>query len=630
MLSGEKTHEMRSEVRDGMQIDWDVPIEMDDGLILRADVFRPTTEGRYPVLITYGPYAKGLSFQEGYVGAWEPMARKHPDVTAGSTNKYQNWEVVDPEKWVPHDYVIVRVDSRGCGCSPGFIDHFSPRETKDFYDCIEWAARQPWSTGKVGINGISYYGINQWQVASRQPPHLTAMCIWEGSADWYRDMTHHGGILNTFWKHWYDKQVKSVQYGAGERGKRSVVHGQLVCGPEILSEEELAKNRADFGADILAHPLDDEYHRERSANWPKITVPFLSAANWGGQGLHPRGNFEGFMRAAAKDKWLEVHGIEHWTHFYTDYGRELQLKFFDHFLHGKDNGWDKQPRVQLQVRHPGEKFVERAENEWPLARTKWTKLYLDPTSGALSEKRSGQKAQVSFEALGDGITFLTPAMQEETEITGPIAAKLFVSSSTSDADLFLIVRVFDPDMKEVVFQGAIDPHTPIAQGWLRASHRKLDKKLSLPYRPYHTHDKKQPLKKGEVVELDIEIWPTSIVVPAHHRVALTIRGKDYEYGGPSGGKLPHFKNELKGCGPFLHDDPQDRPTEIFGGTTTLHFGRDRQAYLLLPIIPAKAAPAASAKAKAKPRAKTKAKTKIRSKSAKKPVKAVKRTGRARR
>ncbi len=126
--------------------------------------------------------------------------------------------------------------------------------------------------------------------------------------------------------------------------------------------QELAQNRCEFGDDIRAHPLDDDYHKARSPIWSKVKTPFLSAANWGGQPLHPRGNFEGFVRAAAKDKWLEVHGIEHWTHFYTDYGRELQLRFFDHFLHGKKNGWDKQPRVLLQVRHPGEKFVERAES----------------------------------------------------------------------------------------------------------------------------------------------------------------------------------------------------------------------------------------------------------------------------
>jgi len=581
------TGKSRSEVRDGMRIDWDVPIRMDDGLVLRADIFRPVKRGRYPVILTYGPYAKGLAFQDGYPSAWERMVEKHPDVAAGSSNLYQAWEVVDPEKWVPHDYACVRVDSRGAGCSPGVVDPFSPRETKDFYDCIEWAGVQDWSNGKVGLNGISYFGTNQWHVASLQPPHLAAICVWEGGADWYRDMTHHGGILSTFWENWYDMQVKTVQHGAGERGKHSRVHGELVCGPVVLSEEELARNRVDFGNEIRKHPLDDAYHKARSPVWSKIKVPLFSAANWGGQGLHPRGNFEAFTRAASKEKWLEAHGIEHWTHFYTDYGREQQKRFFDFFLHGRDTGWSEQPRVLLQIRHPGEIFVPRAETEWPLARTKWTKLYLDPAGQSLARGKPEEAGEISFAALGDGVTFLSASLEAETEITGPSALKLFVSSSTSDADLFVVLRVFAADMKEIVFQGAIDPHTPIGQGWLRASHRKLDKRLSKPWRPYHSHDRKQQLKPGEVAELDIEILPTSIVVPAGYRIGLTIRGKDYVYGGGSGGKLSNFKNELTGCGPFLHDDPDDRPPEIFGGTTTLHFRKSKPAYLLLPVIPPK-------------------------------------------
>ena len=321
--------------------------------------------------------------------------------------------------------------------------------------------------------------------------------------------------------------------------------------------------------------------------WSKVTVPLFSAANWGGQGLHPRGNFEGFVRAASKQKWLEAHGIEHWTHFYTDYGREQQLRFFDYFLHGKDTSWSKQPKVMLQVRYPGEKFVGRAENEWPLKRTKWTKYYLDPAGMTLTPKKPTRATKLSFASMGDGLTFLTPPLAQETEITGPSALKLVASSSTADADFFIVLRVFTGDMKEIVFQGAIDPHTPVAQGWLRASHRKLDKKLSLPYRPYHTHDEKQPLKKGQPVDLDIEIWPTCIVVPAGYRIGLSVRGKDYEYGGGSGGKLSNFKNELTGCGPFLHDDPRDRPAAIFDNTTTLHFGRAKMPYVLLPIIPPK-------------------------------------------
>jgi predicted acyl esterase len=564
-----------------MRIDYDVPVAMDDGLVLRADVFGPQAEGRYPVILSYGPYAKGLAFQDGYPSAWQRMITEHPDVAYGSSNLHQSWEVIDPEKWVPEGYVCVRVDSRGAGRSPGHIDHFSPRETRDFYDCIEWAGVQPWSNGKVGLSGISYYGINQWHVASLQPPHLAAMVIWEGAADWYRDMTHHGGIVCTFWANWYDMQVKTVQYGLGERGPRSRATGKLVCGDETLSDRELQRNRCDFGDEILSHPLDDDYHKARSPRWDKVTAPFLSAANWGGQGLHPRGNFEGFVRAASKDKWLEVHGIEHWTHFYTDYGRELQLRFFNKFLKGQDQEWDGQSRVQLQVRHV-ERFVERGENEWPLARTQWTRLYLHKDFQLKSGSDPDSSSAVRFEALGEGVTFLSEPLGRQTEITGPLAAHLTISSTTSDADFFLIFRVFTPDLREVTFMGAIDPHTPVAQGWLRASHRKLDPTLSTPYRPYHTHDEKQPLKKNEMVSLEVELWPTSIVVPAGYRIALSVRGRDYEWQASTGARLSNFKNELRGCGPFLHNEPRDRPAEIFGGATTLYL---HDSYILIPVIP---------------------------------------------
>jgi predicted acyl esterase len=378
-------------------------------------------------------------------------------------------------------------------------------------------------------------------------------------------------------------QVKTVQYGLGERGPRSRANGTLVCGDETLSDRELQSQRCEFGDEILAHPLDDAYHRARSPKWENITVPFLSAANWGGQGLHPRGNFEGYLRAASKDKWLEAHGIEHWTHFYTDYGRELQKRFFDFYLKGERNGWDRQPRVQLQVRHI-DQFVERHENEWPLARTQWTKFHLHAADHSLRREASAGDAAIGLDAMGEGVTFLSPPLEADTEFTGPLAARLNVSSSTSDADLFVIFRVYTPDLREVTFMGAIDPHTPVAQGWLRASHRKLDAKLTLPYRPYHTHDAPQPLMPGEVVQLDIELWPTSIVVPAGHRIALTVRGRDYEFAKSTGARLSNFKNELRGCGPFLHDDSRDRPAAIFGGTTTLHFGGTREAWLMLPTI----------------------------------------------
>jgi hypothetical protein len=575
---------MKSERRDGMHIDWDVAIAMDDGIVLRADVFRPVGDGKYPVILSYGPYAKGLDFREGYKSQWARLVKAVPETLEGSSNRYQNWELVDPEKWVPDGYACVRVDSRGAGRSPGVIDCWSPRETGDFYQCIEWAGTQPWSSGKVGLNGISYYAMNQWQVAALKPPHLAALCIWEGSSDYYRELARHGGIRCDFLADWFNRQVVSVQHGVGERGARNPNTGETIAGPETLTEEELRKHRADVGGEATRRRLIDDYYRARMPDFSKISAPLLSAANWGGQGLHPRGNFEGFLRAGSAQKWLEVHGDTHFTHFYSNYGAGLQKKFFGHFLKGENTGWERQPRVSLNVRRPGEKFELRAENEWPLARTQWTKYYLQPAARALATEPPTAATSVTYETTGDGETFLTPPMTEHLEITGPVAAKLWLSAESTDADVFLALRVFDPAGTEVVFVGSNDPRTPVGLGWLRASHRKLDPKESLPYRPWHTHDEEWPLTPGVAVELDIEIWPTSIVVPPGYRVGLTVQGRDYEYDGTDAG-VAHAPYPMKGVGPFTHTDPKDRPPEIFGGRNTLHFAPGSMPYVLLPIIP---------------------------------------------
>jgi hypothetical protein len=576
---------MKSEIRDGMAIDWDAPIEMNDGIVLRADVFRPIADGQYPVILSYGPYAKGLAMQEAYKSAWLRIVASAPDVLEGSSNKYQNWELFDPEKWVPDGYVCLCVDSRGAGRSPGYLEVWSPREAQDIAACVEWAGVQPWSSGKVGIHGISYYSMNQWQAAPLRPKHLAALCIWEGSSDYYRELSRHGGILSDFFSSWYPRQVTAVQHGVGERGYKSAVTGEPVAGPQTLSEEELKMNRAACDEDALHHRLIDDYYRARLPTFEDIDAPLLSAANWGGMGLHPRGNFEGFLRAGTKQKWLEVHGDTHFTLFYAKYGQELQRRFFAHFLKGEDTGWDQQPKVLLNIRHPGERFVPRAENEWPLARTQWTKFFLHPADRGLSTQAAYGESSLAYETTGDGVTFLTPPLRQEMEITGPVAAKLFVSSDTADADVFVVLRVFDPAGKEVVFVGSNDPRTPVGLGWLRASHRKLDPAQSLPYRPWHTHDEEWPLTPGTPVELDIEIWPTCIVVPPGYRVGLTVRGKDYEYDG-SDTALPHAAYPMKGVGPFTHTNPVDRPAEIFGGRNTLHFGPDKAPFVLLPVIPA--------------------------------------------
>jgi hypothetical protein len=575
----------RHEIRNSMQITWDQAVAMDDGIALRCDVFRPVAEGRYPVIMAMGAYGKLLRFQDRNPDAWERMTAGHPEVLSNSSNQFQNWEVVDPEKWVPDGYVCIRIDSRGAGRSPGTLNPWSPREISDYRECIEWAARQPWCNGKIGLCGISYFARTQWYVAQLQPPHLAAICVWEGAADCYRDITHHGGIVSDFMLTLFPRAIRNVQHGVGTRGAKSPFNGELVSGPETLTDDELARNRVEMGDWILAHPLDDEVHRERTPDWSKIKVPMLSAANWGGTGLHPRGNFEGFVNAASPQKWLEVHGEAHWTHFYTDYGIALQKRFFGHFLKGEDTGWTRQPPVQLQIRHI-DKFVERHEQEWPLARTQWTKFHLDPTALSLAREPAQGTARLDYVALGDGLLFVTPPMAAATEITGPVAAKLFVSSSTTDADLFLGLHLFAPDGNEVTFFGANDPRVPVGQGWLRASHRKLDPARTLPYRPYHTHDAIEPLTPGEPVELDIELWPTCVVVPAGYRLGLTVRGQDISLADPATRIAGVDYKRHANIGPFKHVNAQDRPPEIFGGTNALHWGARQQPYLLLPIIPA--------------------------------------------
>jgi hypothetical protein len=569
-----------------MRIDWHASIEMDDGAVLDADVYRPVFDGAYPVILSHGLYAKGLSFQdEIYAMQWERLVAKVPWILEGSTNLYQAWEVVDPERWVPHGYAVVRVDSRGAGWSPGFLDPRSPREIADFARCIEWAGTQDWSNGKVGLCGISYYAVTQWLVAATCPPHLAAMIAWEGYVDYYRGPTHHGGIRSQFQDTWWQRQVARVQYGVGERALRNPNTGESIAGPVTLSESELATNRIDLTHELTTRDLDDEWYRGRSADVTKITVPLLSAANWGGQGIHPTGNFEGFERASSQHKWLEIHGDTHFTHFYSPYGYDIQRRFFDHFLKGIDNGWDREPPVQLNIRWPGERYKLRKEHEWPLARTQWTRYYLDPASSTLGTDSPSFATSVSYATMGEGLTFWLPALTERLEVTGPIAAKLYISSETTDADIFLVVRLFDPDGHEVTFEGATDPNTPIAMGWLRASHRELDLARSTPYRPYHRHRRKQPLIPGRIYELDIEIWPSCIVIPAGYSLAMTARGKDYVYDGELDTYGQSFYYATRGTGGMTHADPDDRPPDVFDSTATLHTSPTHPSYLLLPIIP---------------------------------------------
>lgn len=568
--SGTTTETTRTATGFDMIFEKDVAVRMSDGLSLRVNVFRPATDGHYPVVMSHGIYGKDVHFSHGFKPQWEKLTKTYPDLDRnGSTGRFLRWEIPDPERWVPNGYVIVMADTRGSGKSPGYLDPRQPRENADYYELIEWAGTQPWSNGKVGLLGISYLAINQWKAAALQPPHLAAICPWEGHWDHYRDASHHGGILaNSFTTAWWPRQVLSNQHGSAKTHYVDADTGERSTGP-ALSDEMLEGNREDHPGNHLRHKLNDQWHQGRTPDMAKVTVPLLSAGNWGGPGVHLRGNVAGFVEAASKQKWLSMHIGTHFDSFYMPEYVAMQQRFFDHFLKGIDNGWDKEPPVRLEIRDVHDKASVRKADQWPLPQTQWTRFYLDGATHRLGTATPASENAVSYDAMGDGVTFSTAPFAHDTEITGYVCAHLIVSSSTTDMDLFAVLRAFDPDGREVIFTGAHEP-TPVSRGWLRVSHRKLDPARSLPYRPFLVHDEIQKMEPGQRYAVALEIWPTSLVIPAAYRLALTLMGKDFEIEG-----IP---------GRILHNDPTDRPAAEFGGTNTIITGGADGSYLLLPVI----------------------------------------------
>lgn len=528
-----------------LTIDKDVAITVRDGTVLRADVFRPSTAAPHPVILTHGPYGKDIHFEDFNPTAFALVEERGP---------YLNWETVNPEWWVPQGYAVVRVDQRGTGRSAGRMDLFSPSEYEDFHDAVEWAGVQPWSNGKVGLLGISYYAIGQWHVAGMRPPHLAAIVAWEGASDLYREFFYHGGILSSgFLDAWWVRQITGNQ--------AAVAPGADNPGAAVADNVELP-------AVVREHPLQDDFWAARTPDLAAIDVPVLSAGNWAGYALHLRGNLEGYLAAGTSRKWLEVHAGNHFAPFYTLRSRRYQRDFLDRWLKDDPTAWVDQPPVRLTIRTSTGTF-EREEREWPLARTVWTPVYLDAASGALAATAEPPAASaVEYDAPDGSVTFLTAPLTEDLELTGPSALHLWVDSSVTDADLFVTVIDIGPDGRECTFEDASGLQGPVVKGWLRASHRALDPERSLPYRPVHRHDAPEPLTPGVPVEVVVEIAPTSLVVERGHRLGVVVAASDRDE--PTR---------------FRHDDTRDRAGSR-EGTVRVHTGGEMASHLLAPVIPA--------------------------------------------
>jgi len=557
-----------------MVLDHDVDVPMRDGLKLKANVFRPEAAGKYPVIMSLGPYGKDIHFGEYQPRPWGAMKERNPEIFKHTSGKYMVFENADPEMWVRHGYAVVKVDSRGACKSPGVLDVNSPNEFRDFYDAIEWAGTQGWSNGKVGLLGISYYACGQWMVSSYRPPHLAAILPWQGTSDFYRDRTRHGGMMcSGFVGRWWSN-IMNKQHGKADCPYKDMVTGERANGPAALDEGTLRTQRVDYYENVRQHPTLDPWYAERSAKLENIDVPALVVANWGGLGLHLRGTITGYQGIASKNKWLKVQSNSYFATFYKAESNALQRKFFDRYLKGIDNGWESEPKVEVTVRAPGDTVKRNVQGEaWPLPGTKWTKLYMNAGNNSLDWNPPQDARKAEYKALSEGVTFSTPALDRDMEFAGPLKAKLFVASSTEDMDLFATVRAFTPDGKEMTFFAATEPTTPVTQGWLRVTQRKLDPARSTEFQPFYAHDERQPLKPGEVYEVDLEIWPASLFLPKGSTLTLTVQGQDFKRGDGSG------------SGPFTHTDGVDRATPRYDNRHTIHTGAARASYLQLPVLP---------------------------------------------
>lgn len=562
---------------ENLVVDRNVEIPMRDAHRLRANVYRPPAPGKYPVLMTLGPYGKDIHMSESQPDAWAYLNKAYPQVFAQSSGRHMSFETPDPEAWVPHGYVLVRIDSRGSGKSPGMLDVNAPAEYRDFHDAIEWAGRQAWSNGNIGLLGISYFAASQWNVAALRPSHLKAILPWQGTPDFYDGRTRHGGMFcSGFVGRWWGSVMRN-QHGNPDCVRKDLYTGERNNGPASLGPEELRNNRVDYHESALSHPLKDEWYRARMPDLSQIGIPALVVANWGGLGLHLRGTIEAYSGIASPEKWLKVQSDSYFATFLVPENVAMQRRFFERYLRGSANGWENEPRVELSVRAPDDTVARTLrDTQWPLSGTRWTRLSLDAETLSMGSNVPKRPASVSYAAMDDGAAFSTAPRDEPLSFAGPIKLHVWVSSSTEDMDLFVTLRCFDADGKEATFYSATEARCPVTQGWMRVSHRKTDPVLSTEYLPVHPHDEEQLIKPGEIVAVDIPVWPASLALPAGHTLEVLIEGHDFARPGATG--------IAKGSGFFLHAEPRDRPAARFSGTNSIHTGGQYDSYLLLPVI----------------------------------------------
>ncbi len=511
---------------DGITCEQDIPVALRDGTIIYTDIYRPMGQTNIPALISWSYFGKrpGDGFDE-----WQIMG-----VPPGTVSRMTKFESPDPAYWCRHGYAVANVDPRGVGHSQGDINMFGTQDGRDGYDFIEWLARQYWCNGKVGMSGNSGVAMTQWRIAAEQPPHLTCIAPWEGTGDLYRESLYEGGIPAL--------------------GFSDFIVGSLT-GPGYVDDNvEMAK----------AYPFMNAYWEDKIPKWQSIRIPTYTTVCW--NHFHLRGSMEGFRKIRTQKKWLRAHREFEWPDTYCTAGLEDLRCFFDRYLKDIRNGWELTPRVRLEVMDAYEYDFQtnRPEKEFPLARTEYTKLYADAGRGAFFFQPVAEESKVSYDGE-TGFTTFDIAFEKDTEITGYMKLRLWVEAEGhDDMDMFIAIQKLDEAGNWLPVNVLGEPH-PGAWGKMRVSHRELDPKLSTHFQPVQAHLKEEKLKAGEIVPVDIEIWPHSRIWHKGQQLRVLVSG--------------HYIRE-GWFEPFFWDTNNK-------GRHIIHSGGKYDSYLQIPVIPPK-------------------------------------------
>lgn len=466
-----------------VEMERDVAVTLRDGTKIYADVFRPAGGKALPTIVAWSPYTKSVPQDPSWV---YPRAIVDPAWVSGLAM----FEAPDPGYWACHGYTTVNVDPRGIDMSEGNMHYFGRVDAADGYEVIEWAARQPWSSGKVGLHGSSWLAMVQYHMAAAQPPHLAAIApIGVHIRDLYRDRLLKGGIPNTRLNMLLTKSMR----GTG------------------LYEEPYRM--------AAKQPLMHPYWEDKVADLGKIKIPMYLVGSYGLE--VQAAELDGFALVASKDKWLRITDKGLWTDQYTPENVDDVRRFFDRYLKGVDNGWEKTPRVRLAVLDPGGKDqLNVPASDWPLPKTQYQKLYLDAAAAALSSQPAAGASSASYDAK-TGKTVFSVKFDKDTRIVGYLKLHLWAEvAEATDGDFFATVQKVDAQGK------VLQTHEGYKEtgGRLRASLRALDEARSTDFLPVHAFRKNEYLSAGQIVPLEVAIAPTGMVWRKGQELRLTVAG----------------------------------------------------------------------------------------------------------